>query len=43
MLSDHIAVEYGPQGVRRNTLMPGVIGASERSRANRLRTVAETS
>ena len=25
MLSDHIAVEYGPQGVRSNTLMPGVI------------------
>jgi NAD(P)-dependent dehydrogenase (short-subunit alcohol dehydrogenase family) len=25
MLSDHIAVEYGPQGIRSNTLMPGVI------------------
>jgi NAD(P)-dependent dehydrogenase (short-subunit alcohol dehydrogenase family) len=25
MLSDHIAVEYGPEGVRSNTLMPGVI------------------
>ncbi len=25
MLSDHIAVEYGPQAVRSNTLMPGVI------------------
>jgi NAD(P)-dependent dehydrogenase (short-subunit alcohol dehydrogenase family) len=25
MLSDHIAVEYGPQGIRCNTLMPGVI------------------
>jgi NAD(P)-dependent dehydrogenase (short-subunit alcohol dehydrogenase family) len=25
MLSDHIAVEYGPDGVRSNTLMPGVI------------------
>jgi NAD(P)-dependent dehydrogenase (short-subunit alcohol dehydrogenase family) len=26
MLSDHIAVEYGPRGIRSNTLMPGVIG-----------------
>ena len=25
MLSDHIAVEYGPSGIRSNTLMPGVI------------------
>jgi NAD(P)-dependent dehydrogenase (short-subunit alcohol dehydrogenase family) len=25
MLSDHIAVEYGPRGIRSNTLMPGVI------------------
>lgn len=25
MLSDHIAVEYGPQGLRSNTLMPGCI------------------
>jgi NAD(P)-dependent dehydrogenase (short-subunit alcohol dehydrogenase family) len=25
MLSDHIAVEYGPKGIRSNTLMPGVI------------------
>jgi NAD(P)-dependent dehydrogenase (short-subunit alcohol dehydrogenase family) len=25
MLSDHISVEYGPQGIRSNTLMPGVI------------------
>ena len=25
MLSDHIATEYGPQGIRSNTLMPGVI------------------
>jgi len=25
MLSDHIAVEYGPLGIRSNTLMPGVI------------------
>jgi NAD(P)-dependent dehydrogenase (short-subunit alcohol dehydrogenase family) len=25
MLSDHIAVEYGLQGIRSNTLMPGVI------------------
>ena len=25
MLSDHIAVEYGAQGIRSNTLMPGVI------------------
>jgi NAD(P)-dependent dehydrogenase (short-subunit alcohol dehydrogenase family) len=25
MLSDHIAVEYGPQGITSNTLMPGVI------------------
>ncbi len=25
MLSDHIAVEYGSQGIRSNTLMPGVI------------------
>jgi 3-oxoacyl-[acyl-carrier protein] reductase len=25
MLSDHIAVEYGPRGVRSNILMPGVI------------------
>lgn len=25
MLSDHIAVEYGKQGIRSNTLMPGVI------------------
>jgi NAD(P)-dependent dehydrogenase (short-subunit alcohol dehydrogenase family) len=25
MLSDHIAVEYGPQGIRSNALMPGVI------------------
>lgn len=25
MLSDHLAVEYGPQGIRSNTLMPGVI------------------
>jgi NAD(P)-dependent dehydrogenase (short-subunit alcohol dehydrogenase family) len=25
MLSDHIAVEYGSEGVRSNTLMPGVI------------------
>lgn len=25
MLSDHIAVEYGPDGIRSNTLMPGVI------------------
>ena len=25
MLSDHIAVEYGPAGIRSNTLMPGVI------------------
>lgn len=25
MLSDHIAVEYGPQGIRSNTLMPGVV------------------
>jgi NAD(P)-dependent dehydrogenase (short-subunit alcohol dehydrogenase family) len=25
MLSDHIAVEYGPQNIRSNTLMPGVI------------------
>src|SRR5205085_421918 len=25
MLSDHIAVEYGPQGIRSNTLMPGGI------------------
>ena len=25
MLSDHIAVEYGEQGIRSNTLMPGVI------------------
>jgi len=25
MLSDHISVEYGPQGIRSNTLMPGCI------------------
>jgi NAD(P)-dependent dehydrogenase (short-subunit alcohol dehydrogenase family) len=25
MLSDHISVEYGPRGIRSNTLMPGVI------------------
>jgi NAD(P)-dependent dehydrogenase (short-subunit alcohol dehydrogenase family) len=25
MLSDHIAVEYGPQGITSNTLMPGLI------------------
>ena len=25
MLSDHISVEYGAQGIRSNTLMPGVI------------------
>ena len=25
MLSDHIAVEYGPRGIRSNTLMPGAI------------------
>lgn len=25
MLSDHIATEYGPRGIRSNTLMPGVI------------------
>jgi NAD(P)-dependent dehydrogenase (short-subunit alcohol dehydrogenase family) len=25
MLSDHIAVEYGAQGVRSNTLMPGMV------------------
>jgi NAD(P)-dependent dehydrogenase (short-subunit alcohol dehydrogenase family) len=25
MLSDHVAVEYGPRGIRSNTLMPGVI------------------
>jgi NAD(P)-dependent dehydrogenase (short-subunit alcohol dehydrogenase family) len=25
MLSSHIAVEYGPQGIRSNTLMPGVV------------------
>jgi hypothetical protein len=25
MLSDHIAVEYGPRGIRSNTLMPGVV------------------
>lgn len=25
MLSDHIAVEYGPKGIRSNTLMPGVV------------------
>ncbi len=25
MLSDHISVEYGPQSIRSNTLMPGVI------------------
>jgi NAD(P)-dependent dehydrogenase (short-subunit alcohol dehydrogenase family) len=25
MLSDHIAVESGPKGIRSNTLMPGVI------------------
>ena len=25
MLSDHIAVEYGPQGIRSNTLLPGEI------------------
>ena len=25
MLSDHLAVEYGSQGIRSNTLMPGVI------------------
>lgn len=25
MLSDHIAVEYGPRGIRSNTLMPAVI------------------
>jgi NAD(P)-dependent dehydrogenase (short-subunit alcohol dehydrogenase family) len=25
MLSDHIAVEYGPRGIRSNALMPGVI------------------
>jgi NAD(P)-dependent dehydrogenase (short-subunit alcohol dehydrogenase family) len=25
MLSDHIAVEYGPKNIRSNTLMPGVI------------------
>jgi NAD(P)-dependent dehydrogenase (short-subunit alcohol dehydrogenase family) len=25
MLSDHLAVEYGPQGITSNTLMPGVV------------------
>ena len=25
MLSDHISVEYGPRGIRSNTLMPGCI------------------
>jgi hypothetical protein len=25
MLSDHIAVEYGPRGIISNTLMPGVV------------------
>lgn len=28
MLSDHIAVEYGPRGITSNTLMPGVVRTS---------------